>query len=230
MKEQRKLNKLKVSIVIIIFVLAFTISVFGRYLYNAAREAYFTVGQFYFSSDILTLAGAHYQYSNWDGEVSYPIEFELYSYMNDISRLDYDLDYTVTCTTEDSDKVKCTVNSNASGATNTGTGTIYATSNVSTVVVFVTPITTINEGESVTVTVTASTSVPYEKSISCEFTLKVENQATTIYSIDDAVGNEYALFELTNSSNSRIEYTLEFDPRELRLDMNDEIYINRKSV
>ena len=55
MKEKRKLNKLKVSIVIIFLILTIAITVFGRYIYNTAREAYFASKQFYFSSDILTL-------------------------------------------------------------------------------------------------------------------------------------------------------------------------------
>ena len=38
-RSRRKLNKLKVSIVIIIAVLMLAITVFGRYVYNTAREA-----------------------------------------------------------------------------------------------------------------------------------------------------------------------------------------------
>ena len=103
---KRKLNKFKVGIVVIIVVLTFTITVFGRYIYNITREAYFVARQFYFLSDILTVSGSNYQYDNWGGVDTYSIEFELYSYLNSVSKLDYDLGYTITCSTSDSDKVK----------------------------------------------------------------------------------------------------------------------------
>ena len=107
MKSGNKLNKLKVGIVVIILILImFSITVLGRYIYNGAREAYFTARQFYFSSDILTVNGAEYQYNNWGGTSGYTIEFDLYSYLNSASKLDYDLDYTVTCTTSNPDKIK----------------------------------------------------------------------------------------------------------------------------
>ena len=106
MEKGKKLNKLKVSIVIIIVVLMIAISVFGRYIYNNMREAYFLAEQFYFSSDILTLGGSSYTYNNWGGSSVYQIEFELYSYTNELTKLDYDLGYTVTCSTSDTDKVK----------------------------------------------------------------------------------------------------------------------------
>lgn len=104
--KEKKLNKLKIGILVVLIVLVFAVSVFGRYIYNNIREAYLTGKQFFFSSDILTVNGSEYQYSNWGGSSTYAIEFELYSYMNQISKLDYDLGYTVTCTTTDTDKIK----------------------------------------------------------------------------------------------------------------------------
>ena len=107
MEKRKKINKLKVGMIIIILtLLIFSISVFGRYIYNGVRETYLTARQFYFRSDILTVNGAEYQYNNWGGTGVYTIEFELYSYLNLASKLDYDLDYTVTCSTSDSDKIR----------------------------------------------------------------------------------------------------------------------------
>ena len=106
MEKRKKLNKLKVSIVIIIVVLMIAITVFGRYIYNSAREAYFQAEQFYFTSDILTVNGSNYTYNNWGGSSVYKIEFELQSYTNELAKLDYDLEYTVTCSTSDTDKVR----------------------------------------------------------------------------------------------------------------------------
>ena len=81
---KRKLNKFKVGIVVILIILVFSITVFGRYIYNNAREAYFSAKQFYFSSNILTANGSNYQYDNWGGLGTYAIEFELYSYLNSL--------------------------------------------------------------------------------------------------------------------------------------------------
>lgn len=228
MAKRKKLNKLKVSIVIILIILIFTTTVFGRYIYNSVREAYLSAKEFYFSSNILTVNGSEYQYNNWGGVDVYPIEFDLYSYNNKFSKLDYDLDYTVTCSTSDTDKIKCTINSYDENATNTANGTIYATTNTSRVVVFVTPLATINRNDSVKVQVTASTSIPYEKTIYCEFTLKIETQGENTYSIEDVANRDYAILQLVNANDTATSVTLEFDPSELRLDLNDEVYLNNK--
>lgn len=106
MEKGKKLNKIKISIIVILVVLTLSITVFGRYIYNNIREAYFLAEQFYFSSDILTVNGSNYTYNNWGGASVYQIEFELYSYTNELTKLDYDLGYTVTCSTSDSDKIK----------------------------------------------------------------------------------------------------------------------------
>ena len=228
--RQKKLNKLKVSIVIVLIVLLFTITVFGRYIYNNVKEAYLTAQQFYFSSDILTVNGSEYQYNNWGGIDVYPIEFDLYSYTNELSKLDYDLGYSVTCSTSDTDKIKLGINNKQDGAPTTVTGTIPASTNTSRVVVFVTPIAEIERNDSVKVQVSASTSVPYQKTISCEFTLKIETQGENTYSIEDVANRDYAILKLTNANDTATEVTLEFDPSKLRLDLNDEIYLNKKEI
>lgn len=104
-KQTKKINKVKIGIVIFLIVLTITFAVFGRYVYNNIREAYFTSKEFYFTSDLLTLDNATYQYENWGGVDAYEINFDLYSYANTLLRLDYDLNYAVSCDTPDSDKV-----------------------------------------------------------------------------------------------------------------------------
>lgn len=231
MREQKKLNKLKVSIVIILIVLLFAITVFGRYIYNNAREAYLTAKQFYFTSNILTSGSTSpYQYNNWGGVDVYAIEFDLYSYNNKLSKLDYDLDYTVTCTTSDTDKIKCTINSYDENASSTITGTIPVETNTSRVIVFVTPIGDLDIDDTVTVEVTASTEVPYQKTISRKFNLNIETQNENTYSIQDVANRDYAILELVCANDTGTEVTLEFDPSKLRLDLNDEIYLNKKSI
>ena len=105
MRKKKKLNKVKIAIVVFIIILIIAGAVFGRYVYNGIREAYFTSKEFYFTSDLLTLDNATYQYENWGGVDAYDINFDLYSYANTLLRLDYDLNYSVSCETPDTDKV-----------------------------------------------------------------------------------------------------------------------------
>ena len=224
MGKQKKLNKLKVAIAIflILMLFAFATTVLGRYVYNAIYEAYFSARQFYFSSDILLFGGTTYTYDNWGGIGEYEILFDLYSYNNELSKLTYDLDYTVTCESLSTDKITCTID--GTGGATTANGTIYASTNTSTVKILVNPIARINEGETVKLKVTAKTEEPYQKEISCTFSLYIKLPEGNTYSIEDVAGREYALLKLVNRSESGTQATLEFDPNFLRLDMNDEIY------
>jgi len=102
----RKFNRIRNSVIVfLVIILIVTCSVFGRYIYYQAREAYFTSKAFYFTSDLLTLDNATYQYENWGGVDTYEINFDLYSYENTLLRLDYDLEYELSCETPDTDKV-----------------------------------------------------------------------------------------------------------------------------
>ena len=227
-RKDKKLNKVKVSITIFLIVLLIAVTAFGRYIYNNAREAYFTAKQFFFTSDLLTLDNQTYTYKNWGGIDTYEINLDLYSYANTLLRLDYDLNYEISCEALQPEKIKCGINS-ADGPTLTN-GIIYATTNVSQITIFVTPLTTINKGETVTVAIKASTQEPYQKEISCEVSLKVEQQTTNTYEIEDVANRNYAVLKLVNAQDTALQYTLTFDPRELRLDLNDEIYVNKISA
>lgn len=92
--------------------------------------------------------------------------------------------------------------------------------------IFVTPIEELSSSESIKINVTASTSVPYQKTISCSFTLKPELQGTNEYTIEDAQNNDYAILKLTCPSSEAI-VTIELDPTQVRIDTNDELYIKR---
>ena len=80
-----------------------------------------------------------------------------------------------------------------------------------------------------TIEVTASTSVPYEKTISCTFTLKAETQGTNTYSIEDVVNRDYAILKLS-CPNTEATVTIEIDPTRVRIDSNDEVYKNKTSM
>lgn len=232
MKEHRKINKIKVGISIFLIVVLVTLAVFGRFIYNSVREAYFTSKQFFFTSDILTVNGAHYQYDNWGGVDVYSIPIELYSYSNKLSRIDYDLGYTITCESL-SDKISCSINTEDGGTS--ATGTIYAKlndapNNVSTVTILVKPLAQLNVGEEVKLKVKARTEVPYIKEISCEFSLKTRTASESTYSIEDVTNRDYALLKLVNENETSAQVTLEFDPTKVRLDLNNEIYQNYTTI
>ena len=230
MGKRKKLNKLKVGILIFLIVLILSISVFGRYIYNAAIEGYFLARQFYFSSDILTVGGESqiYTYDSWGGVDQFEFALNLYSYNNELSKVNYDLGYTITCYPVESDgsseKITCSI-SGTNGAT-TSTGTIFATTNASRVGIQVNPKpgVEIEEGDTVHLIVTASTTEPYQKTISRKIALHINLPEGNSYSIEDVTGRDYAILKLLNRLESATQVTLEFDPNEVRLDMNDEIY------
>ena len=230
MEKRKKLNKLKIGIAIFLIVLIFSISVFGRYIYNAAIEGYFLARQFYFSSDRLTLNGEDQIYTDdsWGGIGEHEIGFDLYSYNNELSKLNYNLGYTVTCYPVENDgsadKITCTIA--GTGGASTSTGTILTDTHTSRVTILVNPKTQISEGDTVNFIVTASTSEPYQKTISRKFSLHINLPDGNTYSIEDVAGRDYAVLKLVNRSETATQATLEFDPNILRLDLNDEIYTN----
>lgn len=222
MKKHKKVKKIKIIIAIFILFIAITISVFGRYIYNGARELYLTSKQFYFSSDILKVNGAEYEYDNWGGVDAYPISFELYSYSNKLSRLNYDLNYTVTCESLNPDKIDCKIG-NVDGEASKE-GTIYVSNdNTERLTIYVKPKTTINEGETVKIRISATTKEPYKKTISCEISLNVKSENIS-YSIEDTENKDYAILKIVNGNSNTTRINVKFDSTELRLDSNDEIY------
>ena len=107
--EKRKINKLKVGIVVFIFViLILTTSGLGRFVYNVIRDKYLTSKEFYFESNLLKSNGATYTYKNWDGTGIYNFDVELLSKINDLQKLDDDQDYTIMVTFPQ--KVNCAIN------------------------------------------------------------------------------------------------------------------------
>lgn len=231
MKTQKKINKVKVAIIIFVIILLVAISAFGRYIYTNMREAYFTSKQFFFTSNLLTLDNQTFTYEDWGGIDVYEINFDLYSYANTLSRLDYDLNYEVSCESLSTDKIKCSLSSTEDLTTTTGV--IYAKTadgkenNVSKHVIYVTPLAQINKGETVKVAISAETQEPYHKEISCEITLKVKDVTTNTYEIEDVVNRDYAVLKLVNAQSTALQYTITFDPRKIRIDTNDEICVNK---
>lgn len=80
-----------------------------------------------------------------------------------------------------------------------------------------------------TVKIKASTTEPYQKEISCEVTLRVQEVVENNYEIEDIANRNYLTLKLINGHETGQPVTLTFDPRIVRLDLNDEAYINKTS-
>lgn len=240
MEKRKKINKLKVGIAIFLIVFVFATAVFGRYLYYTIRDAYFTSKQFYFTSDILASSGVSYTYNDWGGEEPYEIEFDLYSYINKIEKLDYNLSYEITCTPQ-SDKITCGIGTAEGGTlaedgiTKTSTGVIYTSQeNTSTVKIIVVPKTgaNIEIGDTIKLEVKAKTEEPYIKEISCTFSLAIQKQSVSSYEIEDVANRDYAILKLVNANETATQVTVDFEDSidKIRLDLNDEIYQNYDEI
>lgn len=233
MAKQKKLNKKKLILVIIIIMFVLSVPVFGRYIYHSIREAYLLSKQFYFTSDVLTATGANYTYTDWGGLDQYVIEFDLYSYNNELAKLDYDLEYKVTCETITTDKITAVIDDGSTGSS-TIEGIIYGVpptgTNESTVRILVNPKVELHKGDIVKLRVTAETEEPYQKQISCTYTLEVAQETLNTFTIEDVNNRDYAILKLVNKYETATPVILEFDPSELRLDLNDEIYRDNTGV
>ena len=117
-----KINKKKVIICIILLITLITLPTFGRYIYNSARDLYLKSRNFSFSSDLLTTTGRTYKYSNWSGVDDYELDFQLYSYENELSLFTYEgegLQYTLSCTLDDPTKATAHIETTGGAATAT---------------------------------------------------------------------------------------------------------------
>lgn len=223
MKEKRKINKLKISIFIIIVILLTTALIFGRYISNYVRDLYLTSKQFYFTSDLLDMDTPTYEYKNWGGVDTYKIDIELYSYKNELLKLDYDIEYTLNCEINEPEKAEFSINS---GTKNTEyNGIIYSKNNTDNISIYITPVTIMQNGEKIEILIKAKSKAPYQKEISAKFIISVTEQLAN-YKIQDNPNQNYALLSITNTSVVDSKVSIEFDPNIVRLDLNDEIYEN----
>lgn len=224
-----KINKKKIIISIVILIMLITLPTFGRYIYNNARDLYLKSQNFSFSSNLLTTTGKSYKYANWSGVDDYELDLQLYSYENELSLFTYEgsgLAYSLTCTVEDSSKATAHIETTA--GTSTATGYIPNTTNVKDIKIYIKPTENLEVGDTVKVNVTASTTVPYQKTITATFNIKVTEQGVT-YSIEDEETSIYATLKLVNTKSETNTITLSWDPSKVVIDVTNEYYENRNS-
>lgn len=119
----------------------------------------------------------------------------------------------------------------ADGPTNT-TGIIYAKNgdtadNVSRIKIVVTPKTQIEQNDIITIRIKASTQEPYQKEISCEISLRIQQVLANRYEIEDIANRNYLILKMVNTHETGGNVSLQFDPNVVRIDLNDEAYLNR---
>lgn len=224
-----KINKKKLIICIILLICFITLPTFGRYIYNNARDLYLKSRNFSFSSNLLTTMGKSYKYANWSGVDNYELDLQLYSYENDLSLFTYEgngLVYNLTCEVEDVTKATAHIETVAGEAV--ATGYIPNTTNVKDVKIYLRPTENLRVGDTVKVNVTAKTTVPYKKSLSATFNIKVTGKGVT-YSIEDEETSIYATLKLVNTKNETNQITLSYDPQLVVIDVTNEYYENKIS-
>ena len=123
---------------------------------------------------------------------------------------------------------------NEAGGPTATTGIIYAKNgdtpdNISRLKIVVTPKEPIQKNETITVKIKANTQEPYKKEISCEITLRIKQVVVNSYTIEDVPNRNYAVLKIVNAQDSGMPITLEFNPNVVRLDVNDEAYVERVS-
>lgn len=225
--EKRKINKVKVGIVIaIVVILLMEITGFSRYIYNSAKDKYLTSKAFYFTSNLLEESNLNksYQYINWGGTDTYVLDLELNSFKNELLRMTDDLEYELACSTTSS-KVTCGIDSETGDTTDTRT--IYQSNdNIDSVKIYIVPKTgvTITQGETIPIKIVAKTTNPYAKELSATFNFEIK-AAGSSYTIEDEAYQNYLTLNLKNTLITESEITLNLDTTKLRLDTNDEVYL-----
>ncbi len=225
--KRRKKNKVKLIFIILVIILCITTSVFGRYVINIAKDLYLTSKNFYFTSNILDINMPTYDYSNWGGVDTYQIDVDLYSWKNELLKLNYNLEYVIYAESNMPEKVRCSFGTPNGSATKTGV--IYSDTNKVGEALYITPLTTLNTSDKITITIVAKATGEYEKEISAKIKLNITEHRTNI-AIEDSVNSNYAILKLTNTNVTGTDVTLEFDPKVIRLDLNDLIYSNKKQT
>lgn len=248
-RKERKINKFKVGILIFIFLIfILTVSGFGRFVYNGIRDKYLTSKKFYFTSNLLEMNGTTHNYDNWDGIGIYDFDVELYSKINDLQKLEEDLEYTlmvnfpdtVNCAINDTDFPQPTivkvdgVNKKVVTKPISKNSTIYAKvdgedNNRDIAKIYVKALddeTIFNTGDTIKIEVTAYTTKPYRKNITANFFIKINSS----FSVDDAAGRKYAILNVRNTSSIPQDMTIKLKyPNKTLFDMNDDAYVYKKS-
>ncbi len=250
-----KNKKIKIVLLLCIFFLLTILlynSSFGRYIYNSLNNSILESQNFYFKSTVLTLNGANYGISNWDGVNAYTITVDVNSKKNELTSTKTDISYDI--------KVECP--SSVICTTSKSKGIIYSTNKTDSYVITIVPIENFNKGDEVIIKTSVTSTYPYTKTLSGTYHIGVENYGFS-YHVSDQIGSKFVTLELTNSkpyyevitafdqykvgdhisldvyhglSNSNkakclsVQLKVDFDPRKILLDLTNSAYLNSIST
>ena len=247
-----KLPKRKIilgSLLLILFIIGASL---GRYVYKGIRDFYLQTKKFYFNSDKMTEQGTTYRIENWSGVGSYSVTFNMNSSANNNLSSDDDISYDIEY--ECSSEVTCSIENNKtsgtiSASTNTDTFTIVLTVPTNTVLetgdrvtieVEATSTSPYRKSLSATFTLVVGhygLSYEIEDSVGSPYlNIRITN-TLDYYTVNENItghnaGTQLSIEEYQNLSNadkakcSSAIITLDYNPRNILLDMTSEAYLN----
>lgn len=188
--KKKILKKRNLFILTILALISLVGVSYGRFIYNGIRNYYLSTKNFYFNSDKLSENLKRYQIDNWSGVESVPIDIYMNSRKNNKVSANENIDYTIEYSC--SSNVVCSIDKTES--------TIYASTNLDSFTIIMTPIVEMKDGDSIWLEVKASAFEPYEKTLSGRFVINVGTIGIS-YEITDSVGSPYMDFNITNTTN-----------------------------
>ena len=248
--KTKSIYKKQQVIILLVLALCFItlISAFGRYVLNGINNFFVRTKEFYFYSDKLKESLAIYQIDNWTGVDPYTITVNMNSMENNLKKATYDIGYGIAyeCTSnatcqlsKTSGVISADTNSdyfNLIITPNTGLQTgdkvtvqITATSTAQYTKTLKARFTLVVGKESLSYEIVDSSSSQY-LDLNITNTLSYYKVQTAFDSYN--VGDKIDVDTFLNLSNENKEkcysalITLEFDPKEILLDMTNTNYLN----
>lgn len=230
MRRRRKLNKKKIVTLLIIILLITTTPIFGRYIFNSAKEVYLSSKKFYYTSNLL---GENKTYTNWGGSEIYVVNFELYSYDNKLRKMEEDLNCVINAKIKSGNATCYIVSDNNTSVQNTRNTSLNKTitvvnGNKIKVSVYIVPTQIIENNNSIIIEISATTNSPFEKKLSSQITLTSTAQEN--YSIKDESGNNFSELILSNPKEDDVIVSLNFNPGIIEIDSNDLIFEDARTT
>ena len=253
-KKTRSKYKKKQLIIIIVILIALIslVVVFGRYITNSTNNYFLRSKEFYFESDKLSESGTLLQVDNWSGVDDYTITINMNSRKNNIEAATYDISYDINYSC--SDNAICNLSKTegiiyASSNTDYFNLTITPNTQLRTgdrVVVDIEVNSTseykktlkgqfilVVGQENISYQITDEARSPYlELSITNTLSYYTVRESFENYKVGDRIdGDTYlALSDANKNKCYSGEVRIEFDPKEVLLDMTSESYNTAKNV
>ena len=196
MRKYRRLSRpwqIAVGVILIVLLAIPTFS-FSRYVYSIVKDYINMTSTFFFKSDFLSEKNPEYTITNWSGVDNYTLTINMNSIKNELKKATVDISYAIELECEDT--VTCLLSKES--------GIIYANNgaedqrNRDSFTITVAPKQAFDSNQTTTFKVKTTSTAPYVKSISAEFTLKVEKVGIS-YEITDSKNSVYSVLRITNS-------------------------------